>query len=105
MRRNSYSTIENKKLVYPSTYLSISFINQSINQIVKQRNILENKLYHSPITLKLKMSTSTMTMSPQSITIQPISVPSSDVDFGAVIENVDLENLSGKLNEAFHVIL
>ena len=39
------------------------------------------------------MPTSTMTLS---LSIHPISIPSSDVDFGAVIENVDLENLTGK---------
>ena len=42
------------------------------------------------------MSTSTMTLNPQPISVKPISVPSSDVDFGAVIDNVDLENLTGK---------
>ena len=42
------------------------------------------------------MSTSTMTLSPQPISIHPVSMPTSDVDFGTVIENVDLENLTGK---------
>ena len=42
------------------------------------------------------MPSSNMTLSPEPISIEPISVPSSDVDFGAVIANVDLENLTGE---------
>ena len=37
-----------------------------------------------------------MTLNPAPLSIQSVSVPSSDVDFGAVIENVDLENMTGK---------
>ena len=51
--------------------------------------------YHIFEAIQIKMPSATMTLGPQPISIQPISVPSSDVDFGAIIENVDLENLTG----------
>lgn len=37
-----------------------------------------------------------MTVTTPAISARPISVPSSDVDFGALIENIDIENLSGE---------
>ena len=41
------------------------------------------------------MST-TMTMTSPSVVIEPIDVPQSDVDFGAIIKNIDIDGLSGK---------
>ena len=38
----------------------------------------------------------TMTVTSPPMTIEPLSLPGSDVDFGAKIANIDIENLSGK---------
>ena len=37
-----------------------------------------------------------MTVATRSMTIEPISIPSSDINFGAKIENLDVEHLNGK---------
>lgn len=37
-----------------------------------------------------------MTLTSRPISITPVLAPLSDIDFGAKIENVDLEHLSGK---------
>lgn len=39
---------------------------------------------------------STMTVASRPMSIEAISIPSSDINFGAKVENLDVEHLSGK---------
>ena len=82
-------------LFYQSIYTRTFPTQSSFFNIIHLTFATEIKLQlFKPI--QIKVPPSTMTLSPQTISINPISVPSSDVDFGTVIENVDLENLTGK---------
>ena len=81
-------------LLSHSIYMTAFPTQSALSKIISTLKISSRaiKLPHFE-SIQFKMPTST---SPQPISIKPISVPSSGVDFGAIIENVDLENLTGR---------
>ena len=100
----SWPPSEISSLLLKYLYQDMAHAIINLSHIINLTSTREQDTIHQITTLPIttlqpnhiKMPSSTMTLSPQPISIQPITVPSSDVDFGAVIENVDLENLTGK---------